>query len=521
MKPLLLTLLTAALLTGANGATAQPLRIAYADPVSSLDPQLNNHAGDRSIALHVWESLLDRRDDKNLPGLAESWKAIDANTWEFKIRQGVKWQDGQPFTADDLVFSLERARNVPGSVAPYSSSLRTVESVSAPDPYTLRVKTSVPNPLLVQNIDSVYIVSRHIGAKSSTEDYNSGKAVIGTGPYRLVSYAQGDRTLFKRNKDYWGKPPLWDTVDYRFIANPASRTAALLAGDVDVIDKVSPQDVKKLQATSSVKVFAYPGLRALLIQPSFRAGPNEFIRDNQGKPLAENPLRDVRVRQALSLAINRKAIAERILQNTVTVANQWMPADTFGYNPDVKDIANDPAQAKKLLAEAGYPDGFQLTVHVPGDRYPLAPETLQAVAQFWARVGIKVDLQVVPWSVYASRANKNEYAVTVIAWGNGTGEAGYGLLNVLASADPSKGQGSSNWGRYSNPQVDKDLELSSAEFDEGKREAILRDSVQRVSDDVGILPLFHYQNIWAARKGLRVDPLVSDRTTASMVTEEK
>lgn len=521
MKPLLLTLLTAALLTGANGATAQPLRIAYADPVSSLDPQLNNHAGDRSIALHVWESLLDRRDDRNLPGLAESWKAIDANTWEFKIRQGVKWQDGQPLTADDLVFSLERARNVPGSVAPYSSSLRTVESVSAPDPYTLRVKTVVPNPLLVQNIDSVYIVSRHIGAKSSTEDYNSGKAVIGTGPYRLVSYAQGDRTLFERNRDYWGKPPLWTTVDYRFIANPASRTAALLAGDVDVIDKVSPQDVKKLQATPSVKVFAYPGLRALLIQPSFRPGPNEFVRDNQGKPLAENPLRDVRVRQALSLAINRKAIVERILQNTVTEANQWMPANTFGYNPEVKDIPNDPAQAKKLLAEAGFPEGFQLTVHVPGDRYPLAPETMQAVAQFWARIGIKVDLQVVPWSVYASRANKNEYAVTVIAWGNGTGEAGYGLLNVLASADSSKGVGSSNWGRYSNLQVDKDLELSSAEFDEGKREAILRDSVKRVSDDVGILPLFHYQNIWAARKGLRVDPLVSDRTTASMVTEEK
>lgn len=521
MKPLLLTLLTAALLTSAAGASAQSLRIAYADPVSSLDPQLNNHAGDRSLALHVWESLLDRRDDRNLPGLAESWKAIDANTWEFKVRKGVKWQDGQPFTADDLVFSLERARNVPGSVAPYTSSLRTVESASAPDPYTLVVKTSVPNPLLVQNIDSVYIVSRHIGEKSQTEDYNSGKAVIGTGPYRLVSYSQGDRTLFERNKDYWGKPPLWDSVDYRFIANPASRTAALLAGDVDVIDKVSPQDVKKLNATPSVKVFAYPGLRALLIQPSFRAGPNEFIRDNQGKPLAENPLRDVRVRQALSLAINRKAIVERILQNTVTEANQWMPAKTFGYNPEVKDIANDPAQAKKLLAEAGYPDGFQLTVHVPGDRYPLAPETLQAVAQFWARIGIKVDLQVVPWSVYASRANKNEYAVTVIAWGNGTGEASYGLLNVLASADPAKGQGSSNWGRYSNPQVDKDLELASAEFDDAKREAILRDSVKRVTDDVGVLPLFHYQNIWAARKGLRVDPQVSDRTTAMMVTEEK
>jgi peptide/nickel transport system substrate-binding protein len=406
-------------------------------------------------------------------------------------------------------------------VAPYSSSLRTIASVSAPDPYTLRVKTTEPNTLLLQNIDSIYIVSRHVGEHSSTEDYNSGKAVIGTGPYRLVSNAQGDRSLFERNPDYWGKPPVWDQVDYRYIANPASRTAALLAGDVDVIDKVSPADVKKLAATPGVSLFAYPGLRALLIQPSFREGPNEFIRDNQGRPLAENPLRDVRVRQALSLAINRKAIVERILQNTVTEANQWMPANTFGYNPQVKNIANDPAQAKKLLAEAGYPDGFQLTVHVPGDRYPLAPETLQAVAQFWARIGVKVDLQVVPWSVYASRANKNEYAVTVIAWGNGTGEASYGLTNVLASADAGKGLGSSNWGRYSNPLVDQALEQASSEFDDGKREAILRHSVTLVTDDVGVLPLFHYQNIWAARKGLRVDPLLSDRTTAMMVSEEK
>ena len=288
-----------------------------------------------------------------------------------------------------------------------------------------------------------------------------------------------------------------------------------------MIDKVSPSDVKKLSATPSVSVFAYPGLRALLIQPSFRAGPNEFVRDNAGQPLAQNPLRDVRVRQALSLAINRKAIAERILQNTVTPANQWMPANTFGYNPAVTDIANDPAQAKKLLAEAGYPDGFQLTVHVPGDRYPLAPETLQAVAQFWARIGVKVDLQVVPWSVYASRANKNEYAVTVIAWGNGTGEASYGLANVLATADASKGLGSSNWGRYSNPLVDQALQQASAEFDDSKREAILRESVKLVTDDVGVLPLFHYQNIWAARKGLRVEPWLSDRTTAMMVTEEK
>lgn len=519
-KPLLTPVLAMALLA-AGSVSAQTLRIGYADPVSSLDPQLNNHAGDRSVALHAFESLLERRDDGEHPGLAERWERLDDNTWVFHLRKDVKWHDGQPFTADDVAFSIERARNVPGSVASYASGLRTVASATARDPYTVLVKTSVPNPNLLTNIDSIYLVSRHAGAKAASEDYGSGKAMIGTGPYRFVSYAQGDRTLFERNPTYWGARPTWDSVDFRYIANPAGRTAALLAGDVDVIDKVSPSDVKKLRNSDSVSVYAYPGLRALIVQPSLREGPNEFIRDNSGQPLAQNPLRDVRVREALSLAINRKAIVERILQNTVTEANQWMPANTFGYNPQVKDIPNDPARAKALLAEAGYPQGFELTVHVPGDRYPLAPESLQAVAQFWARIGVKVDLQVVPWSVYASRANKNEYAVTVIAWGNGTGEASYGLTNILATADAGKGLGMSNWGRYSNPQVDQALERATVEFDDTRRAAILQAAAKTVSDEVGIIPLFHYQNIWAARKGLKVEPWVSDRTAAIMVTEVK
>lgn len=523
LKPLLTSVLTLALLS-AGSASAETsdktLRIAYADPVSSLDPQLNNHAGDRSIALHTFESLLERRDDGQHPGLATRWETEDPLTWVFHLRNDVTWQDGKPFTADDVVFSIERARNVPGSVASYAAGLRTVDTVQARDAHTVVIKTKVPNPLLVVNVDSIYLVSRHVGANAASEDYGSGKAAIGTGPYKLVSYAQGDRARFARNDNYWGPTPAWAKVDYRYIPNPAGRTAALLAGDVDVIDKVSPSDVRKLEKTAGVKVFAYPGLRALIIQPSFRDGPNEFIRDNAGKPLAQNPLRDVRVRQALSLAINRKAIVERILQNTVTEANQWMPANTFGYNPKVKDIPFDAKKAKALLAEAGYPEGFQLTVHVPGERYPLAAESMQAVAQFWARVGVKVDLQVVPWSVYASRANKNEFAVSVIAWGNGTGEASYGLTNILATVDAGKGLGMSNWGRYSNQQVDADLDKASAEFDDARREAILRDSVQRVSDDVGILPLFHYQNIWAARDGLKVVPWVSDRTAALMVTED-
>ncbi len=355
MKPLVRSLLASALVLAAGSVPAQDLRIGYADPVSSLDPQLNNYAGDRSVALHAFESLVSRRDDKTLPGLAKSWKVVDDTTWEFALRDDVKWQDGTPLTADDLVFSFERARSVPGSVASYAGAMRTVESVKAKDEHTLIIKTRLPNANLLPDVDSIYIVSRHAGATASSADYNSGKAMIGTGPYRFVSFVPGDRTIFARNDSYWGTKPTWDKVDFRFIANAANRTAALLAGDVDVIDKVSPTDVERLRKTPSVNVFAYQGLRALIIQPSFRAGPNEFIRDNAGKPLAENPLLDVRVRKALSLAINRPAINERIMQGTVTEANQWMPANTFGYNPQIKNIPYGVKQARTCWRRQAFP----------------------------------------------------------------------------------------------------------------------------------------------------------------------
>ncbi|MBB1635553.1 ABC transporter substrate-binding protein [Cupriavidus sp. UME77] len=504
----------------AGAACAQSLSIAFADPLSSLDPQLNNHAGDRSVDLHFWDLLIENKDNKLQPGLALSWKALDDKTWEFKLRRDVKWQDGKPFGAEDVIFSYQRARNVPGSVASYAGYLRTIESMNAKDPYTLVIKTNIPNPDLPLNLASIHIVSKHVGEKSSTEDYNSGRAVVGTGPYKFISYTPGDRVMMARNDGYWGGKPAWQQVSYRYINNGPARTAALLSGDVDVIDKVSVSDLAKLKQSPNISVFPYAGLRVMLLQPSFKPGPNPYITDNAGKPLEKNPLLDVRVRRALSLAINRQAVVGRILQNTASVANQWMPKNTFGYNPEVKDIPFDPEQAKKLLAEAGFKDGFKLTIHAPNDRYPQGPETAQAVAQFWTRIGIKTQVEVVPWSVYSGRANKNEYAVSMLAWGNGTGEASYALVNVLATVDAKKGLGASNWGHYGNPAVDKALDESTAEFDVPKREAMLRRSVKLVSDDVGVLPLYHYQNIWAARKGLKVAPMTSDRTAAMMVTRD-
>ncbi len=521
MKKTLLSSLMAVALLSSVGAQAQTLNIAFADPLSSIDPQLNNHAGDRSVDLHFWDLLVENNYNKLQPGLALSWKNIDPKTWEFKLRPNVKWQDGKPFSADDVIFSYQRARNVPGSVATFAGYLRTVESVTAKDPLTLVIKTTIPNPDLPLNLASVHIVSKHIGEKATTENYNSGAAMIGTGPYKWISYVPGEQVVMERNNDYWGTKQLWAKVNYRYINNAAARTAALLSGDVDVIDKVSVSDLSKLKQSPSVKVFPYNGLRVLLLQPTFHEGPNQYITDNNGKPLDKNPLLDPRVRKALSLAINRKAIIDRILQGAATEANQWMPAGTFGYNPDIKNIPNDVNQAKKLLADAGFPQGFKLTIHVPNDRYPQAPETMQAVAQFWTRIGVKTQVEVLPWASYSARANKNEFAVSVLAWGNGTGEASYALVNVLATVDAKKGLGASNWNHYSNPAIDKALTDSTEEFDPAKREAILRNAAKIVSDDAGIIPLYHYQNIWAAKKGLKVTPASSDRTTAMMVTQDK
>jgi len=499
-------------------APERTLTIGYADRVSSLDPQFNNYSGDRSLDVHFWDLLIVNTENELRPQLAESWKALDDRTWEFHLRPGVRWHDGQPFTAEDVQFSYNRAPNVPGSLATFAGYLRTIDSMEITDPLTIKIRTKDPNPLLPLNLASVHIVSKHVGEKATTEDYNSGRAVVGTGPYRLVSYTPGDRVIMRRNEDYWGGVQPWSRVNYVWIGNAASRTAALLAGDVDVIDKVSESDLAQLRTRADVEVFAFSGLRVLLMLPNFSLGSTAFARSNDGKPLATNPLLDPRVRQALSIAINREGLTERLMAGTAEPAGQWMPADTFGYNKAIPVPKPDPEGARRLLAQAGFPDGFQLTVHVPSDSYVKGPETVQGVAQMWTRIGVRTTVEAVPWATYATRAQKAEYLMSVLAWGNGTGEASYALINVLGSYDPPTGRGALNWGRYNNPAVDKALDQAMMTFDDNARRHILEQSAELVNADTGVIPLFHYQIIWAAHRGLVVKPLTSDRTAAQMVT---
>lgn len=519
MKKLFITTLLTGLLSSTVLAQDNNLKIAFSDNLSSLDPQLNNFAGDRSAGLFFFEMLVANYNNQLLPALATEWTNIDPLTWEFNLRQDVKWSNGQPFTAEDVVYSIDRVRNVPGSVAPFTSYVRTIDSVTIKNPQIIEIKTNTPNPDLPLNLASVHLVNKNSTENATSEDFNSGKALIGTGPYQLISYTPGERLIAEKNPHYWGEQPTWDRIEYIYSANAASRTAALLSGDVDVIDKVSVADLARLKKDPNINVFSYNGLRVFLLQPSFNPNPNQYITDNHGKPLEKNPLLDTRVREALSIAINRDAIADRILQGGVTVANQWMPEGSIGYNPNLEQIPFDALRAKNLLAEAGYNEGFQLTIHVPNDRYPLAPETVQAVAQFWTRIGVKTNVEVVPWAVYSSAARQNNYAMSVLAWGNGTGEASYAMVSILATVDPKSGLGASNFGYYSSEELDAGLKAVSAEFDPVKREQLMQQAATTVSNEVGIIPLFHYKNIWAAKKGLDVKPISSDRTVPMMITK--
>jgi peptide/nickel transport system substrate-binding protein len=245
-----------------------------------------------------------------------------------------------------------------------------------------------------------------------------------------------------------------------------------------------------------------------------RRGSLPFVTDHEGRAIAANPFDDVRVRQALSLAINRPALSERIMEGTAQPAGQWLPEGTFGYNAAVRPAAFDPEGAKRLLAEAGFPQGFRLVLHSPNDRYPNDAKAAQAIAQMWSRVGVRTEVEALPWAAFSARSNRQEFAMRLTGWGSGTGEASYALVNILGTYDREKRTGASNSGRYSNPQLDALTERAAATIDDPAREALLREGVRLAMEDVAIIPMFQLVNTWALKRGLRYEARMDERTAA-------
>jgi peptide/nickel transport system substrate-binding protein len=495
---------------------ADALTIGVAAPATSVDPHFFNAAPNAQLAAHIFSRLVERDARVQLqPGLAESWRAVEPTIWEFRLRPGVKWHDGRDFTADDVAFSLSRAGNVPNSPGGYGSFLRMIARVEVVDPLTIRLHTRQPHSLLPTEMGYIAIVSRHAGQGASTEDYNSGRAAIGTGPYRLVSHNANDRTELVRNEAYFGGREPWSRVTLRFLGNDAARSAAVLAGDVDLIDQVPSADLARLRRDPRVGVFEIQGLRLIFLQADFsRDGSPPNVSDNEGRPLEANPFKDQRIRRALSIAINREALAERVMEGAAQPAGQWLPPGVYSHNPDVPVPAFDPEAARRLLAEAGFPNGFRLTLHSPNDRYPNDAKTAQAIAQMWSRIGIRTEVVALPWTSFSARAARQEFAIRLTGWGSTTGEASYLLANVLGTYDAAARRGASNAGRYSNPALDALTDRATATIDAQEREVLLRQAVRLATDEVALVPLFHLVNSWAARRGLRYEPRMDERTLA-------
>ncbi len=518
-RTLAASLLAGPLLAGTAAAQQAPrtLTIAAQTAPSAIDPHYHNTTNNNMVLRgQIFEALfqLDNNAQRN-PALATSLRAIDATTWELKLREGVRFHDGTPFEADDIAFTFARVPKVPNSPALFTAAVRTISAIEVKDPTTVIIRTREPNPLLPWDLTGPVILSRRIhGPNPSTSDFNSGKLAIGTGPYRFASFAHNERLELTRNEEYWGKAEPWDRVVYRFIAQPGSRTAALLAGEVDLIDYVPVQDVPRLERDARFKLFKVDSVTFVYLFPDSMRDSSPFVTDKQGRPFeGRNPLADRRVREALSLAIPRQAISDRLYSGLATPTDQFAAPTAEHRVPGLPPLPHDPARARALLAEAGYPDGFRLTIHGPNGFFPSDDNLLQALAQAFTRIGIQTEVQALPPATLFTRATNREFSLFMTYFSSFL--TINPLRQVVMTRNPQLGFGPFNRQRYSNPAVDGPLSQALISMDEEKREALTHQAARALLEDKGVLPIIYLKNTWAGRRDRVVyDPSPINHTSA-------
>ncbi len=505
--------MVAALAFTAGPALAAELVIGAATPPTSMDPQYQALGSNNELAFHAFNALLEQGPKMEYSaGLATSWGPTDDPlVWEFKLRKDVKFHNGAPFTAHDVVFSYTRALDVPGAPSTYKRRLVKVAKTVAVDDYTLRVHTKTPFPLLANFLAAVPIVSRGIGKDAKPTEFNDGSKLYGTGPYKFVEFVTGDHATYVANPDYWGPKPKWDKVTFRWITSGPARVAALLSGDVDVIAKVPTTDVEKLEANPNITVSCDVSGRLLYWSLDVFRENAEYITAKDGSPIA-NPLRDLRVRQAFTLAIDRNVIADDVMDGLAVPANQIVPEGFGGYSADIAVPTLDIEKAKRLMDEAGYGDGFKLTIHATNNRYVNDARLAQAIAQMLTRIGIEVSVETMPVAVYYGKARKHEFTMAQIGWSTASGESSAILLPALS-------QGSrNNYGRWEHAAFNTALNAALSTVDAKEYVRQLKAATAIVAEDVPIIPTHHQVGCWGSRKGLEVTPYASGDTFANAVT---
>jgi peptide/nickel transport system substrate-binding protein len=502
-----------------SGAMAADLRVGVSSEATTLDPHFFRLGSNMEVHKLIYSALVTSDARMNIvPDLAASWRAVDATHWEFRQRPGVTFHDGTPLTADDVVFTYQRARNVPNSPASFQQFLKRVKTVSAVDELTFIIETDIPDPILLNELQNFMIVSRRIGTDAATAEYNSGRKAIGTGPYRYAEWRPGDRLVLARNERHFGTRPEWDRVTYLPIANGGARVAALLTGSVDLINDVPSSDVPRLRSNQAITVSSMESNRIYHIGLDSGRSVSPFVTNADGSPATKNPMQDVRVRRALSMAIDRGALVSRLMEGLAKPASQLLPAGSSGTSSQMQPQPFDLAGARRLLTEAGYPSGFGITLHATNDRYPKDAEAIQAVAQMWSRLGLKVSVEALPRAVFFPRAAKLEFSAWLGGNSTDTGEGLSQLVYLLGTYDGARGFGVGNNGRYSNPELDAILSEASRTMDDKARNVLIGRAYElALGEDVAAIPMYFLLTSWAMRKGLAYDGYPQDMTIASLV----
>jgi len=506
MKKITFALAAVAVL-GSMGV-AKTLKVGLASGAYTMDPQAFNETATNSILSNIFDPLVRfDADIKVHPDLAESWSNPEPKVWILKLRKGVKFHNGNAFTADDVLFSFDRIKNWKKSG--FKGKVSMLEGVEKIDDYTVKFTTKKAFPVFLRKLTYVNIMDKETNEGKSDEWM--GLNPVGTGPYKFVLWRKGDQIKLKANADYWAGKPVYDDFILRVLSNNATRTAAILSGEVDIINRVPVVDVARVKSNDKLNFFIKPGLRLIYLQMDQFRDKSPYVKTQDGK----NPFMDVRVRRAMYYGINEDAIIKYIMKGFAAPAAQFHPDVVVGHDPEIKRAKYDPAKAKALLAEAGYPNGFEVTLDAPNNRYINDAQIAQAVASSLAKIGVKVKVSAVPKSSFFPKTAKQETSFFLIGWASSDGDGSSMLDGVVHSKDDTKGYGRYNNGKYSNAEVDKLIEASDANMDPAKRVEQMKEAQKiAIVKDQSIIPLHYQVDIYASSKKVQFTPRTDSKIWA-------
>ena len=493
-------------------ASAQTVRIANQGDALSMDPHSLNETLQLSVTGNVYEPLVGRNKDLSLtPMLATSWKQTSPTVWRFELRKGVQFHDGTPFTADDVVFSLARTQVEGSDMKSYTNDFKEVRKI---DSHTVEIETKTPFPILPDVLSLVYIMSKKwcetnqatvpVDRRKGVENTASFKA-NGTGPFRVRERQPNVRTVFTRNGSYWGKIEGNVTeVVFTPIGNDATRVAALLSGEVDVMEPVPVQDIDRVNRSANTRAVTGPELRTIFLGMDQKR--DELLYSNvKGK----NPFKDKRVRQAFYQAIDIKGIKKTVMRGASNPSAQLVGPGINGFQPEMKRLPYDVEAAKKLMAEAGYPNGFEVSMNCPNDRYVNDGRICQTVAANLSRINVKINLQAETKGTYFPKVLRRDTSFYMLGWTPATYDA-HNAMNAIMRCVDDKGAGQFNLGAYCNPKVDELTLKVQAETDKNKRNAYIKEAFDLHAADVGHIPLHQQALAWGVNKKVKLVQLADN-----------